>query len=80
MLEKIKTGVDRLLLVLKLKKVEFQQNISENLFLLSKQKVVYLRPFLFFHHFSNFETTFYVFLTQTCKNWTKLIPSELAER
>ena len=36
MVEKIKTDVDRLLLFSKLKKVQFSQNISENLFSLLK--------------------------------------------
>ena len=37
----------------KLKEVQFQQNLSEKCFSLSKPKVVYLRPFLSSLSFSN---------------------------
>ena len=46
MVKKIKTDVDRLLLVLKMKNVQFKQNISELFFSLLKPKVIYLRLFL----------------------------------
>ena len=46
MVDKIKTDVDRLLLVSKMKKSPISQNITTNFFSLSKPKVAYLRPFL----------------------------------
>ena len=48
----------------KWKKVQFKKNISENSFSLLKPNIVYLRLFL--------SSLFYVFWTQTCRNWTKL--------
>ena len=42
MIQKIKTDVDRLLLVLKIKKSQFYQNLLEISFLLTKLKVAYL--------------------------------------
>ena len=51
MVEKIKTDVDRLLLAWKIKKVRFQQNLSENLFSLLKPKEC---PFLSSLLFSKF--------------------------
>ena len=42
----MKTDVNRLILVSKLKKVRFWQNISETLFSLSKPNVGYLHTFL----------------------------------
>ena len=79
MLEEIKTDVDRLLLVLEIKKkVQFHQNISKNLFSSSKSKVIYLPPFLSSLLFQkNLKTTFYMYniWTQTCRNWAKLFTS-----
>ena len=46
MVEKIKTDVDRLLLILILKKNFRYILLKLNFFSLSKPKVVYLRPFL----------------------------------
>ena len=54
MVDEIKTEVDRLLLVSKLKKSSISQNISTNFFSLSSPKVVYLRPFLSSLPFPNF--------------------------
>ena len=54
MVDKIKTDVDRLLLVSKMKKSSISQNISTNFFSLLKPKVVYLRPFLSYLPFSKF--------------------------
>ena len=54
MVEKMKTDVDEVLLVPKLKKGQIQQNILENFHLFSKPKVVYLHPFLSSLPFSKF--------------------------
>ena len=70
MAQKIKTDVDRLLLVLIMKKkyVDIFCKI-ELLFLFSKPKVVYVRTFLFYRPFSQIlRTKFCVFWTQTCRN------------
>ena len=59
---KIKTGVDRLLLVSKLKKkINLKHNISENLFSLPKPKLVHLRPFLSFPPFLKFQKQHFMY-------------------
>ena len=54
-IEKIKTGVDKLLLVSKMKKRSILGKYIGIFVLLSKPKVV----------------KYYVFWTRSCKNWTK---------
>ena len=54
MVDKIKTDVDTLHLVSKMKKSSISKNISTIFFSLSKPKVVYLRPFLSSLPFPNF--------------------------
>ena len=55
MAAKIEMDVDRQVLVRKMRKCLISQINLPNLCLLSKPKVVYLRPFYVLHHFPNFE-------------------------
>ena len=57
MVERIKTNVDRLLLVSNLK----ENYISENLFSSLKLNVVYLRPFLFSLPFPKFRKQHFIY-------------------
>ena len=71
--EKIKTGIDKLLQVSKMKKSSLLGKYIGKFFLLSKPKVVYLRPFFIISTISKiFKTKCYLFWTQTCRNCTKL--------
>ena len=61
MAEKIKTDVNRLLMVSKMKKSSISQNILTNFCLWSIPKVVYLRPFLSSLPFSKFWKNFFMY-------------------
>ena len=65
--------VDRLLLVLTMKKNFLYILLRLNFFEVSKPKVVYLRPFYFSNIPEISETTFYVLWTQTCRNLKSII-------
>ena len=70
--EKIKTYLNRLLLVLKIKKMD--NFVKLNFFSFSKPKVVYLRPFSFFH--------FYILIMDEkvlvlCEKWLSKFSSNL---
>ena len=64
----MKTGVDRLLLVLIMEK-KFRKYFVELKFPFSKPNIVYLRPFLTSLQFPKFfNKNFYVLWTKTCRN------------
>ena len=76
MLEKIKTDEDRLLLVSKLKKSSILAKYIEKFFFIIKTKSSLSTSVFIFSAISQIlKTTFYVFWTQTCRNWTKLFIS-----
>ena len=63
MAEKIKTDVDRLLLISKLKKSFRHILLNLKLFPILKSKVVYLRPFLFSLPFPKFSKENFMYCT-----------------
>ena len=72
MIETIKTDVDRLLLVSKFKKSSIVKKYIENFFFIVKTKSsLSMSVFIFSAISQILQTAFYVFCTQTCRNWTK---------
>ena len=73
MVEKIKTNVDRLLLVSKLKRSSFSEKSIGNFFFFMKTKNISMSLFIYSTISQILETIFYLFWAQTCRNWTKLL-------